>query len=472
MSPEAFRAAEPVCADTPVAVSALRGRTGGRPSVVIDGFNLSLEKGTGVATYARNLSFSLRDMGCDVGVLYGGNFSAGQPPLLQEISFFDPPSTRRRLMHRVLSQARSAFAPNWNRAFRVPVTGAVITQGFQSRLPYFDTLWNAKNLYDKASVQFELLGVTNRVSIPQKPDLCHWTYPFPVRMAGVPNIYTLHDLVPLRLPYTTLDKKGRYLRLMKWLCQTAEHIVTVSENSRRDIIELLGVDPEKVSNTYQAVSIPEKDRARPEDDVRHEIENMFGLGFKAYFLFFGSIEPKKNIGRMIEGYLGSGVDAPLVIVGAQAWKYEEELRMLRADEIRAGRALGSRIILLEYAPFSMLVNLIRGARAVLFPSLYEGFGLPILESMLLGTPVLTSNTSSVPEVAGDAALLVDPYDTRQIAEGVRALAEQDDLCEELSARGRRQAALFSEASYRQRVTAVYERVLHNWGSSVSAARHG
>ena len=80
-----------------------------------------------------------------------------------------------------------------------------------SRLPYYDSIWNARDLFSKASAQFELLGLVNRVSARRKPDVCHWTYPLPLRMKGVPNIYTLHDLVPLRLPYTTLDRKARYL---------------------------------------------------------------------------------------------------------------------------------------------------------------------------------------------------------------------------------------------------------------------
>jgi len=451
--------------ETPEGTAQIRGRSGDRPFVVIDGFNLSLEKGTGVATYARNLSYCLRDIGCEVGVLYGGAFSAKHPPLLQEVSFFDPPPQRVGRARKALRIARTLLASNRNDAFKVPITGAVISETFRSRLPYYDSIWNATRLYEKASHQFHALGIINRVRMPRKPDLVHWTYPLPVRVPGVPNIYTLHDLVPLRLPYTTLDRKDRYLRLMTWICRSADHIVTVSENSKRDIVELLGVSPEKVTNTYQAVSIPEDLRTRSDELVRDEIANIFGLIHKEYFLFFGSIEPKKNIGRLIEGYLGAGVDIPLVIIGAQAWKSEDELRMLRMGEGRAGNRAaqwdgpGSKIVWLEYVPFQMLVNLIRGARAVLFPSLYEGFGLPVLESMLLGTPVLTSSTSSVPEIAGDAALLVDPYDTRAIAEGVRALAEQDDLCAELSARGRRQAALFGEAPYRKRLQAVYAQVL-------------
>src|SRR5690606_15013617 len=105
------------------------------------------------------------------------------------------------------------------------------------RLPYFDTIWNASGLYRKAAVHFETFGLINRVSMERTPDLCHWTYPLPLRVTGAPNIYTLHDLVPLRLPYTTLDRKSRYLKLVRWICKTAHHIVTVSECSKRDIVE-------------------------------------------------------------------------------------------------------------------------------------------------------------------------------------------------------------------------------------------
>ena len=106
----------------------------------------------------------------------------------------------------------------------------------------------------------------------------------------------------------------------------------------------------------------------------------------------------------------------------------------------------------------MLVTLIRGARAVLFPSLYEGFGLPVLEAMLLGTPVVTSRSSSLPEIAGDAALYVDPYDIDDIARAIKTIAADDGLRAELRQRGRARVELFSVARYRERIAALYERL--------------
>ena len=109
----------------------------------------------------------------------------------------------------------------------------------------------------------------------------------------------------------------------------------------------------------------------------------------------------------------------------------------------------------DYVPLALLVTLIRGARAVLFPSLYEGFGLPVLEAMVLGTPVVTSRESSIPEVAGDAALLVDPYSTDEIAAAIRTIVDDADLRAELARRGLVQAKKFSVDRYRERVGALY-----------------
>ena len=113
-----------------------------------------------------------------------------------------------------------------------------------------------------------------------------------------------------------------------------------------------------------------------------------------------------------------------------------------------------------YLPLDHLVSLIRGARAVLFPSLYEGFGLPVLEAMLLGTPVMTSNVSSLPEIAGDAALLVDPYDVEAMSRAIRDLDADNGLRSELAARGRLRAEVFSAKAYERRLTSLYA-VLHN-----------
>ena len=435
--------------------------------IVIDGRNLALEAGTGVATYARNLSHSIHDLGHHVAVLYGGKGAPGTSALMKEIAFFDTHAGDAPKWLKLTRNIRAAATHlHWHRATPIPLTGTVIAEHFRARLPYFDALYNSANLYSRASWLYGSFGPLHRVNFQgPRPDLMHWTYPLPLQVPRTPNLYTIHDLVPLRLPYTTLDNKRRYFRLVRRLAQTADHIVTVSESSKADIISILGVHHSRITNTYQAVHIPRKYADKPLDVVQREIEGVFGLEFKEYFLFWGAIEPKKNISRLIEGYLASRVKAPLVIVGAQAWKSENELRLLYEDNIRTLLQVGAetrvkrRIIQLSYVPYSLLVSLIRGAKATVFPSLYEGFGLPVLESMLLGTPVMSSITSSIPEVAGDAALLVDPYDTRQISHAIRTLDADEEFRASLAEKGIRQAQLFSQERYLDRLKGVYEMLL-------------
>jgi glycosyltransferase involved in cell wall biosynthesis len=288
---------------------------------------------------------------------------------------------------------------------------------------------------------------------------------------ALPNIYTIHDLVPLRLPFTTLDNKKRYLGTVRGIAERAAHIVTVSEASRRDIVNLLGVPEHKVTNTGQAVELPDVATLKPEALVRAELEGFFGLHWQKYFLFFGAIEPKKNVGRLIEAYLAAGSPYPLVICGKQAWNAHQELGLLYEDDRREfvprgpiegvqglQRKLRDRVMLIDYVPGRLLTGLIRGARAMLFPSLYEGFGLPVVEAMHLGTAVMTSNTSALPEVAGDAALLVDPYDTRAMAEAIQRLDADDALRAELASRGPKRAATFNAEDYGRRLSEMYARL--------------
>lgn len=437
------------------------------PTVLIDGYNLGLEKGTGVATYARNLSYELNALGHQVAVLYGNRGSLNRDDLLREIAFFDGAVEQPRLLELIERGRQILRGPLSYRATQVPLSGRVVSRTFAARLPYYDAIYNSNEVFKNAHGAFRLWRRLVNIRMPRQPDLAHWTYPLPVRTPGCPNIYTMHDVVPLKLPYTTLDNKRRYLNLMRMLGERADHIVTVSENSRRDLIELVGIPEDRITNTYQSVSIPAKYRDKPDDQVAREVEGVTGFGFKDYFLFWGSLEPKKNIGRMIEAYLASQVETPLVIIGAQAWKAEKELALLSEGTPERGisalmnrrRGARKRIVRLDYVPFSLLVSLIKGAKAALFPSLYEGFGLPALEAMLLGTPVICSDTSSLPEVVGDAARMVDPYDAAAITRAIRELDADSDLRSALSARGIAQAELYSPENYRRRLQSVYARYL-------------
>ncbi|MNL18943.1 D-inositol 3-phosphate glycosyltransferase [compost metagenome] len=148
---------------------------------------------------------------------------------------------------------------------------------------------------------------------------------------------------------------------------------------------------------------------------------------------------------------------PLILIGKEGWLVESETALLSQIK-RDGGTNADRIRQYDYMPFPLLLSLIRGAKATLFPSLYEGFGLPVLESMALSTATLTSTGGSLPEVSGDAALIVDPYDVQAMTQGIRDLDHDDALREDLERRGLDQAAKFTPQAYQQRLTDLYAQV--------------
>jgi len=236
----------------------------------------------------------------------------------------------------------------------------------------------------------------------------------------------------------------------------ADHIVVVSETTRQDVIRILKVPEDRVTNTYQAVHLPAY-ATRPEDVVRMELANTFNLEWKNYFLHFGAVEPKKNLGRIVEAYLASGINTPLVVVGGRGWLADDELALLNQYR-RQGEFATERLRFYEYMSHPMLVSLIRGARATVFPSLYEGFGLPLLESMALSTAVLTSTGGSLPELARSGALIVDPYDVGSIARGFQTLDADEDMRSTLEGLGLQRANEFSPHAYQQRLLNAYQKV--------------
>lgn len=439
------------------------------PKVMIDGFNLALPRGTGVATYARNLSYECHNLGLKTEILYGlDRARRNRSSLIAEVSFFDSEMPESTFAQKIRLASRFVPKPAGFNPFEVAISGEVITRPLSARLPYFDKILNVPDLYGAAEYQFAVTRRFQKVRNPGGAGIMHWTYPLPLHLAGARNIYTLHDLVPLRLPYTTLDRKAAYLKLVRQCVRQADRIATVSEASRADIIRLLDCPPEKVVNTYQSVDLPGHLLDMKEAEVRAKVEGIFGLSYKNYYLYFGAIEPKKNVGRIIEAFLSSGLDSQLAIVGPTGWQSDQELRFFNDLRARtkpaASGASGApssaeRLFRFEFVPLALLVALIRGARATVFPSLSEGFGLPVLESMLLGTPVITSKIGATAEVAGEAALLVDPYDAGDIAAAMRAIDRDPGLRERLSASGRERAAFFSPARYRERLQVLYDGVM-------------
>ncbi|MNS14440.1 4-alpha-N-acetylgalactosaminyltransferase [compost metagenome] len=434
------------------------------PSICIDGYNLALSKGTGIATYGRNLLTNAKAVGLRTEVLYGPDVKRSRHNVLNEVALAEAERTPSRLSRKDKTvRMMDTFTTRFGRsAHPITPSGEVIWPSRGGGRPDADGFWAAPSLFKLANRSFQAYSATTPVTFDAsaetpRPDVMHWTCPLPLHARDMPNIYTFHDLIPLRLPHTTLDDKRVFMALCQDVVRRADHIAVVSETTRQDLERLLNVPSSKITNTYQAISIPERLKSRSDEDVRLELEGVFNLQWKDYFLHFGAIEPKKNLGRIVEAYLSSGVKTPLILIGKEGWLVENETALLSQIK-RDGGANADRIRQYDYMPFPLLLSLIRGAKATLFPSLYEGFGLPVLESMALSTATLTSTGGSLPEVSGDAALIVDPYDVQAMTQGIRDLDQDDAMREDLERRGRYQAAKFTPQAYQQRLKALYAQV--------------
>jgi glycosyltransferase involved in cell wall biosynthesis len=235
------------------------------------------------------------------------------------------------------------------------------------------------------------------------------------------TVVTIHDLGYLHFPESHTSAQRLMLRLTTaWSARVATRVIAISQATKHDLVQLAHIPAEKISVVHHGVA-PRFNVAAPQPPTRDP-----------YFLYVGTIQPRKNLLRLIEAFtkaLPQLGNQRLVIVGRRGW--------LSAPIEQRAAALGiaDRVEFHGYVEDSQLRELLAGATAFLFPSLYEGFGLPVLEAMASGIPVLTSTTSALPEVAGDAAFLVDPTDTQAIAAGIIQLATNSDLRYDLKHRG-------------------------------------
>lgn len=427
-------------------------------TVCIDGFNLALQQGSGIATYARNLLVDLNAIGYETQILYGPKGRITKNSALNEAILVE--SARSGQSPRRASRyLRTMAATVGVSAQFIPRTGDVIwPEDGATRLPA-SSFWSSRDIFRTSHRAFQRYGTTSRLHFngASKPDIFHWTTPIPIRAVGSVNICTIHDLIPLRLPHSTSDDKRTFFDLFKRSARQSDHIITVSETTRNDVISMLGISPEKVTNVYQSVAIPPATLRMTDHDVSKTIFSTFGLHWKDYFIHYGNIEPKKNLGRIFEAFSQLETPRKLVVVGGKGWLRENEISLLKQVSNLSG-PLSKRVIFLEYLPTMTLINLVRGARATLFPSLYEGFGLPIVESMVLGTAVLTSASGAPREIAGSAAALVDPVSVNSILDGLDALDKNDDLVRDLEHAGRARATLFTPERIQARLKTVYRQI--------------
>lgn len=418
--------------------------------ILVDGYNLGLAEGTGVATYGRGFITAANLLGHQTGVLFGSDASAAELRSGRLDQLYGARLGARSPLHKAQRLLGALRSPLGFSAERLTACEDASRGQPDARLPDGTELWNAAGLYPHAIGGFRWLDSFARLANPGF-DLAHWTFPLPIALAGAVNIYTIHDLIPLLHPQLTTTATKPYLRRLQAVARRADHVVTISESSRREIIAHLGLSSDRVTNCGLAHGILPQTITALEESSDHAALNRLGLSAGEYLLFFGAIEPKKNVARLLEAYFCSGSKRPLVIAGGDGWLVERELAPLVS---RQGSAEAQRVILTGYLPRAELLALIHSARATLFPSLTEGFGLPAVEAMALGTPVIASLAGGLSEAVGEAALTVDPLDVDDIARAIARLDGSEDLRAELAQRGTVQAARFSPGAYAERIDAL------------------
>ena len=256
------------------------------------------------------------------------------------------------------------------------------------------------------------------------------------------SVVTAHDVIPLRFSRKLSPLTQYFRHYIPQVLKQAEHIVCNSVTTARDLVDFYGIAASKItpillaydSSHFQALNLPSQN----------------------YFLYLGRYDPYKNLHRLVEAFsrLSSACDCSLWIAGPKESRYTPQL-MAHIDSL----GLSQRIKFLDYVPYEDLPKLINQAIAFVFPSLWEGFGLPVLEAMACGTPVITSNISSLPEVAGEAAILVDPYNVDEIADALKAIVNDSGLRFHLRKAGLARAGMFSWEKTGQTTIEVLRRYL-------------
>lgn len=271
---------------------------------------------------------------------------------------------------------------------------------------------------------------------------------------NVKTILTIHDVSYVRVPEAASPRLKVYLdRMVPDSIRRADHVIADSAATKADLIELYNTPPEKISVLLSSVD-PRFSPDSSGDSLT--IRNKYHIEDTDYLFAIGTVQPRKNYSRIIHALKvlrQQGYELSLVIAGGKGWLEDEMYQTLDETEMQ------QHVKLIGFADDEDLPALYREAACVVFPSLYEGFGFPVLESMACGTPVITSNVSSLPEVAGDAALMVDPLDTSALIEAIRRVLDDEHLRQTMIKCGLEQVKRFTPQRTGEALHRIYSQVL-------------
>lgn len=266
-------------------------------------------------------------------------------------------------------------------------------------------------------------------------------------------IVTIHDISSILFPQWHTRYTKRWVRNRIHLAkEKADRIIVDSIHTKKDLVQTLGVSEDLITVIYGGVG--EQFQPIKDQEILKRVKKRCRIRDK-YLLFLGTLEPRKNIPGLIRAFhkiKNRFSDYQLVIAGKKGWKFQEIFKTV--EELK----LEDRVIFTGYLPEEDIPSLYSGAELFVYPTLYEGFGFPPLEDMACGTPVITSNLSSLPEVVGEAGILIDPNDIDELSQAMESVLSDENLKRELRAKGLRQAAKFSWEKCAQETLKVYQEV--------------
>ena len=304
--------------------------------------------------------------------------------------------------------------------------------------------------YKIYNILTQKLKISHNFLMGTKSDIYHFfNFTIPKNIKGK-VINTIYDTVFISAPETMGDRKT--LKEYKYGAQKSDLIITISESAKKDIVDHLKVPKEKIKIIYPGIDFEKYSREIEKNKLR-KIRKKYKLP-KKYILYLGTIEPRKNIVRIINSFLEyrnlTKSDIKLVIAGGKGWKYEKIMKLVEQNK--------ENIVLTGYIEEEDKIALYKMAELFVFPSLYEGFGMPVLEAMAAGVPVVTSNVSSLPEVAGDATILVDPLNEDEIFEAYKKILSDKNLRRDMIEKGLEQAKKFQWKNSVEVLEQIYEKM--------------
>jgi glycosyltransferase involved in cell wall biosynthesis len=447
--------------------------------ILISGNHLPLEGGTGLSSYSQSLLKAVKSNKHIVNVLYDANDMPGNTPIsfarvIQALRVLEYNSCKIDpsnlfILKKYLEQRGGVAKSLLQYALRYRTTCQefhVDQYRVAETLPRFfknvESVYNYPYLFSVCDRIAALVNRTVKLTFSNsksKPDIVHLTSPIPLSFKDTPLVTTVHDIIPLNYPGLTSSKLKRYERAHELAFDASELILCVSQRTAEDVQAWFNIPDEKIMVTHQCVDIDKELIDSNAKGLAFYLEKNFSLSVGGYFVFYGAIEPKKNIDRIVAAHRNSETTKPLLLIGANGWMSDRAIRAINSE--KAISSIGSkkgRVLTLGYLPREDLLKVVQGAKALVFPSLYEGFGLPVLEAMTLGTPVITSKMGGLAEVAGDACLTVDPLSIGSIATGIDLLDKDDSVCKDLKRRGLIQAEKFSPKKYHEKIDIAYNSI--------------